>query len=236
MKVRMLLGVLALCLILPFGPALAQDAAPANWGDLAGLIADELGLTLASEPTGGEPAINALNLLGIGLTSYQEIFGLTDPEAQEPVVNPDGFDPNNWPTDQELTTDFLCQLKLAAWAAAYVGNVPGYDPPVPSNEDGTFTPAEEQMARGMASSFVALIVGLAQRDAVCNNPPPALTVTPAEECFDWWWHIEYKEHCFYSHQLHRWVCHWIPEKVWEYVQVDCGTGEPLNPPEDQNPS
>lgn len=235
MKVRTIVGVLALCLILPFSQALAQDAAPANWGELAGLIAGNLGLSQASEPTGGDPAINSLNLLGIGLTAYQNIFGLTDPEAQEPVVSPDGFDPNNWPADQELTTDFLCQLKLAAWAAAYAGNVPGYDPPVPSNEDGTFTPAEEQMAKATASSFVALIIGLAQRDAVCNNPPPAPTVTPAEECFDWWWHYEWIEDCHYSPQLHRTVCHWIPEKVWAYVQVDCSTGKPLEDL-DQSPS
>jgi|GEM_PF-2044995 len=231
-KLLTTIGALAFCLALSFNPALAQDAAPADWGELAGLIADELGLSLASEPSGGDPAINALNLLGIGLTSYQEIFSLTDPEAQEPAVGPDGFDPNNWPADQELTADFLCQLKLAAWAAAYVGNVPGFEPPVPSNEDGTFTPAEEEMARGAASAFVALIIGLAQRDAVCNNPPPAAeAITPAEECFDWIWHIEWVEYCYYSHSLHRLVCRYIPKKVWEYVPVDCGSGEPVNPPE-----
>ena len=222
MKVRMFLGVVALCLVLPFSQALAQDAAPADWGELAGLISDSLGLSQAAEPSDGDPAINALNLLGVGKTTHDEIFGLTDPEAAEPVVNPDGFDPNNWPADQELTTDFLCQLKLTAWAAAFVGNVPGFDPPIPSNEDGTLTPAEEQEAQEVASSFVALIIGLAQRDAVCINPPAA--AAPAERCFDDIWHWEPP-------------CEWIDNepvctKVWDRLEVNCETGEPLVPPVD----
>ena len=74
MKVRMFLGVMALCLVLPFSQALAQDAAPANWGELAGLISDSLGLSQAAEPSDGDPAINALNLLGVGKTTHDEIL------------------------------------------------------------------------------------------------------------------------------------------------------------------
>lgn len=177
------LFMLALGFLFFGGTSLAQDQAappPANWGELAEALTGAWGVGLAAEPSGGNPHINALNLIGIGRAAYEMLVGIPVEEGEETPVSPDGFDPDNWEPDQELTPDFLCQLKMCVWAAAYVGLIPTYEVPLPAGPDQPLTPEEEEISRLIASAAVAEMVAIAQRDAVCENPDEP-EEGPAEE-------------------------------------------------------
>jgi len=184
MKVGTLLVFLTLGFLVLGGTGLAQEEVPlppADWGELAEALTGAWGVGVAAEPSGGNPHINALNLIGVGQSAYAMLMGLPNEDGGEDQVSPDGFDPANWPADQELTPDFLCKLKMCVWAAAYAGLIPTYEVPTPAGPDEPLTPEEEEMARIIASAAVAEMVAIAQRDAVCDNPDAPPAEGPSEE-------------------------------------------------------
>ena len=161
------LAILTLAAVL-LAPALVQaqedilPPAPADWGELAEMLAELWGLEVNPNPSGGNAAINALNLIGIGKASYEAIMGL-EVEDNFPIMG-DGYDPDNWLPEQELTGDFICMLKMVTWAAVYIGLVPYYKVPVSSGPDDPLSPEEEALAHDTAEQAVVDLVTTAQRD------------------------------------------------------------------------
>lgn len=168
----------------------AQEA-PANWGQLAVSICDSLGHRDLSQ----EEAARLLETYGVSLQAYLFVFGLGD-----------GLGEDQWPFYRELTTDFLCQLHMAAHAAAYVGNVPGYEPLSDVDTD------REDAGR----SFVRLIIVLAQRDAECQaSAGPEPIPGGGEPCFTRVCHTETRlvcERCYPGPK-----CRWVDVEVCEEV-------------------
>ena len=166
------LAILTLAAAVLLAPALVQaqedilPPAPADWGELAEMLAELWGLEVNPNPSGGNAAINALNLIGIGKASYEAIMGL-EVEDNFPIMG-DGYDPDNWLPEQELTGEFMCKLKMVVWAAVHVGMVPYYQVPTSSGPDDPLTPEEDTIAKEIAEQAVVDLVTTAQRDGVCE--------------------------------------------------------------------
>ena len=168
MRLSIILAV-ALILFVPLtGTAQEEEIIPpANWGELAERLVEMWGVDVAAEPSGGNAAINALNLIGIGKDYYNMIMGIEE-EDTAPATG-DGYDPDNWLPEQELTGEFMCKLKMVVWAAAYSGLIPYYDVPRPSEPGQPLTPEEEQLANEVARVAVVDLVTTARRDGICEN-------------------------------------------------------------------
>ncbi len=168
MKTLALAVLMAAVLLLP-APGPAQETLPpppANWGELAELLVEAWDLDLHPNPTGGHAAVNALNLVGVGKGSYDAIMGVEGEDLFP--ANPDGYDPDNWLPEQELTGEFMCMLKMVVWAATYAGLIPYYDVPTSSGPDDPLTPEEEIIVRETAELAVVDLITMAQRDGVCE--------------------------------------------------------------------
>lgn len=165
---------LAAMLLCAPGLGLAQEEetpTPANWGELAELLAANWGLELNLSPSGGNAAINALNLIGIGRESYDAIMEIVSDDTGP--IQGDGYDPDNWLPDQELTGEFMCKLKMVVWAACFAGAIPYYE--VPTAQDGqALTPEEEELARQIAEQAVTDTITIAKRDGDCAGSGQAL--------------------------------------------------------------
>ena len=83
--------------------------------------------------------------------------------------NADGYDPDNWPPEEELTGDFMCKLKMVVWAAAFAGLIPCYEVPVSPGPEKPLTPEEEEIAGEVAGQAVTDCIITAQRDGVCDS-------------------------------------------------------------------
>ena len=140
---------------------------PANWGELAEPLVVNWGIEAAEEPSGGNASINALNLIGIGNNAYNLIMGIEFEDLFP--TEADGYDPENWLPEQELTPDFICKLKAVVWAAAYSGLIPYYEVPRPSSPEVPLTPEEEALANEVARVAVEDLIMTAQRDAPCDS-------------------------------------------------------------------
>ncbi len=140
---------------------------PANWGELADLLADMWGLEVNPHPSGGNGAINALNLIGIGKDSYNAIMEIEE-EDLFPIEG-DGYDPDNWPPEEELTGEFMCKLKMVVWAAAYAGSIAYYNTPASDNTVEFLTQEEEDAAKEIAEQAVTDLINLARRDGTCET-------------------------------------------------------------------
>ncbi len=168
MKLFLIVALVATVFCFPFiGSAQEELPPPADWGELAERLVDNWGLGLAAEPSGGDPSVNALNLIGIGKDSYQIITGIESDDVFPADV--DGYDPENWPPEQELTEEFMCKLKVVVWAAAYSGLIPYYDVPRPANPGETLTPEEEKIANEVAREAVLDLLKIAKRDGACES-------------------------------------------------------------------
>ena len=174
MKRLTIVVLAAAMLVLPLTVAAQEELLPplppADWGELAQKLADLWGLEVNPNPSGGSAAINALNLIGIGRESYDAVMSI-EGEGYLPDSE-DGYNPDNWLPEQELTGDFMCMLKMVVWAAAFNGLIPYYQVPPASTPDYPRTPEEDEMARTVAGQAVQDMVDLAQRDAGCEFPNP----------------------------------------------------------------
>lgn len=183
--------LVAAMLVLPLTLA-AQESirppAPDDWGGLAERLAELWAIPVNPQPSGGSAAINALNLIGVGKKFYDAIMSI-EGESFLPD-NEDGYNPDNWLPEQELTQDFLCMLKMLIWAAVFNGLIPYYEVPPASTPDYQRTPEEDEIAKTVAGQAVLDMVDLAQRDAECEFPPPrsrcyrCVYVIPYTIC--WW--------------------------------------------------
>ena len=158
---------------------------PADWGELAELLVEMWGLEVNPNPSGGNAAINALNLVGVGKGSYNAIMEI-DEEDTGPITG-DGYDPDNWLPDQELTGQFMCKLKMVVWAATYAGLIAYYEVPVSTGPDDPLTPEEEAIARETARLATVDLVMKAQRDGVCEIGGETLCYVCAGINGPCWW-------------------------------------------------
>ena len=160
--------LLSVLVFTPLGAAQEElPPPPADWGELAQLLVENWGLEVCPNPTGGHPCINSLNLRGVGKNAYDLIMGIEGEDTCP--CSADGYDPDNWPPEEELTGEFMCKLKMVVWAAAMAGMIPYYEVPVSPGPEEPLTPEEEALAKELAEEAVTDLVMTARRDGVCEN-------------------------------------------------------------------